>query len=261
MTPERATSAVQLPRPKGVITLDNVRFRFPKAEHDLIEPISGQIGPNGLHAIIGANGSGKSTLLKILRGLYAPTEGRVLIDGADIAQFARRDLVRWIGYLPQYVQLLSGSVRDNLALGAEVVSDEELVSAAKLAQAHDFVVARPDGYGASVGEQGTALSGGERKRIAIAQALIHDAPVLLLDEPTSDLDRASELAFCRTLRQLAVDHTVIVVTHSPEVLDICNGVIVLDKGKMVAAGPAADILPKLGMQPRKEKRKMVHGDA
>jgi ATP-binding cassette, subfamily C, bacterial LapB len=261
MPVERANSAVQLPRPKGIVVLDGVRFRFPKSEHDLIHPISGQIGPNGLHAVIGANGSGKSTLLKIMRGLYAPLEGRVLVDGADIAQFARRDLVRWIGYLPQYVQLLSGSVRDNLTLGADAVSDEQIVAAAKLAQVHDFIVARPEGYGTSVGEQGAQLSGGERKRVAIAQALIHDPPILLLDEPTSDLDRMSELAFCRTLRQLAVDHTVIVVTHSPEVLDICDGIIVLDKGRMVAAGPAADILPKLGMQPRKEKRMVAHGDA
>ena len=261
MQTERAASAVQLSRPKGAIVLDNVHFRFPRAEQDLIHPISGQIGPKGLHAIVGANGSGKSTLLKILRGLYAPTEGRVLIDGADIAQFARRDMVRWVGYLPQYVQLLSGTIRDNLTLGAGGVSDEQIVAAAKLAQAHDFIVARPDGYGTSVGEQGAALSGGERKRIAIAQALIHDPPILLLDEPTSDLDRASELAFCRTLRQLAENHTVIVVTHSPEVLDLCNGIIVLDKGHMVAAGPAADILPKLGFQPRTEKKVVAHGDA
>jgi len=261
MPTERSASAVQLPRPKGTMVLDNVRFRFPGAEHDLIQPISGQIGPYGLHAIVGANGSGKSTLLKLLRGLYAPTEGRVTIDGADIAQFARRDLVRWIGYLPQYVQLLSGSVRDNLALGETGASDEALVKAATLARAHDFIVARPDGYGSSVGEQGSGLSGGERKRIAIAQALIHDAPVLLLDEPTSDLDHASEQAFCQTLRELAKDHTVIVVTHSPAVLEACNGVLVMEKGRLVAAGPAADLLPKLGMQPRNDIRKAVNGNA
>lgn len=226
-----------------------------------LQGVSLRIVPGERVALVGANGSGKSTLLKILRGLYAPTEGRVLIDGADIAQFARRDMVRWVGYLPQYVQLLSGTIRDNLTLGAGGVSDEQIVAAAKLAQAHDFIVARPDGYGTSVGEQGAALSGGERKRIAIAQALIHDPPILLLDEPTSDLDRASELAFCRTLRQLAENHTVIVVTHSPEVLDLCNGIIVLDKGHMVAAGPAADILPKLGFQPRTEKKVVAHGDA
>jgi ATP-binding cassette subfamily C protein LapB len=258
---ERAASAVQLARPKGTLVLDNVRFRFPGAEHDLIHPVTGQIGPFGLHAIVGANGSGKSTLLKLLRGLYAPTEGRVTIDGADVAQFARRDLVRWMGYLPQYVQLLSGSVRDNLALGETGVSDAALVQAATLAQAHDFIIARPDGYGSSVGEQGSALSGGERKRIAIAQALIHDAPVLLLDEPTSDLDHASEQAFCQTLRKLAVDHTVIVVTHSPAVLDACNGVLVMDKGRLVAAGPAAEILPKLGMPVRKDMRKVANGNA
>lgn len=258
---ERAASAVQLPRPKGTLVLDNVRFRFPGAEHDLIHPISGQIGPYGLHAIVGANGSGKSTLLKLLRGLYAPTEGRVTIDGADLAQFGRRDLVRWMGYLPQYVQLLSGTVRDNLALGEAGVADEALVRAARLAQAHDFIVARPAGYDSSVGEQGAGLSGGERKRIAIAQAMIHDAPVLLLDEPTSDLDHATEQAFCQVLRELAKDHTVIMVTHSPVLLEACNGVLVMDKGKLVAAGPAAEMLPRLGMQVRKDIRKVANGNA
>ena len=263
---ERAQSAVQLPRPSGAMVLDGVRFRFPNAEQDLIHPISGQIGPNGLHAIVGANGSGKTTLLKLLRGLYAPSEGRVLLDGADIAQFARVDMVRWVGYLPQYVQLLSGSIRDNIALGAPDASDAQIVQAAQLAQAHEFIAARPAGYGTDVGEQGAALSGGERKRIAIAQALIHNPPVLLLDEPTSDLDRASEQALLRTLRTLAADHTVIVVTHSPAVLEQCNGIIVLDRGRMIAAGPASDILPRLGFrgsdgQVREEKLKVVHGDA
>lgn len=260
MHTEREATDVQLPRPQGKLQLDNVRFRFPGAAQDLIQPITGQIGPHGLHAIVGANGSGKSTLLKLLRGLYAPTEGRVLLDGADIAQFARRDLVRWIGYLPQYVQLLSGTIRDNLALGAESASDEQIVLAAQRALAHDFIVARAQGYGTDVGEQGTALSGGERKRIAIAQSLIHDPPVLLLDEPTSDLDHLTELAFCQTLRFLAKDHTVIVVTHSPALLEVCNGIIVLNKGQMVAAGPASELLPKLGFT-KQERKEVAHGVA
>lgn len=244
---ERQTSDVQLPRPQGVIKLENAGFSYPGSNAKQIDNISGQLGPYGLHAVVGANGSGKSTLLKLLRGLYVPQSGRVLLDGADMIQFSQKDLSRWIGYLPQQIQLVSGSVKDNLTLSDHDVSDEQMVSAARLSCAHDFIVDLPDGYGTQVGDGGQRFSGGQRKRIAIAQVLMHDPAVLLLDEPTSDLDSVAEQAFITTLKNLARDHTVIVVTHSPAVLRHCNGILVLDKGKMVAAGPAATILPKLGL--------------
>ena len=157
--------------------------------------LSGQLGPFGLHAVVGANGSGKTTLLKLLRGLYAPTSGRVLLDGGDMAQFSQADLARWIGYLPQQVQLLSGSIRDNIALADPAIDDAQIIAAARRAGAHDFIMALPDGYATEVGDGGSRFSGGERKRIAIAQVLLRDPPVLLLDEPTADLDRDAEQAF------------------------------------------------------------------
>jgi ATP-binding cassette subfamily C protein LapB len=236
-----------LPRPSGVLKLENVVFAYPGTKQHQIESISGQLGPNGLHAIVGANGSGKSTLLKLLRGLYTPLTGRVLLDGADLSQFGQKDLSRWVGYLPQQVQLISGSVRDNMTLSDLHVSDEQIVQASTLACAHDFLIDLPDGYGTQVGEGGMRFSGGQRKRIAITQVLLHDPAVLLLDEPTSDLDREAELSFIGTLKELARDHTVIVVTHSPALLVQCNGILVMDKGRLAAAGPAAQILPKLGI--------------
>ncbi|MES2538795.1 MAG: ATP-binding cassette domain-containing protein [Pseudomonadota bacterium] len=253
---ERAETGVSLPRPKGTLLLDNATFRYPGSEHDQLQAIAGQLGPHGLHAIVGANGSGKSTLLKLLRGLYRPASGRVLLDGGDLAQFSQQDLARWIGYLPQQVQLLSGTVRDNIVLAEPDIDDEHIIQAARRACAHDFVIDLPDGYATEVGEGGSRFSGGERKRIAIAQVLLRDPPILLLDEPTADLDREAEQAFIATLRALAADHTVLVVTHSIAVLSQCNGILVLEKGRLKAAGPARQILPGLGFgepqPPRKE---------
>ena len=145
------------------------------------------------------------------------------------------------------MQLVSGSIRDNIALADPAATDEMIIRAAKLANAHDFVMNLPDGYATEVGEGGGRFSGGERKRIAIAQVLLRDPPILLLDEPTADLDSLAEQAFLQNLRSLATDHTVIMVTHSPPVLIQCNGILVLEKGLLVAGGSAAQILPKLGL--------------
>jgi ATP-binding cassette, subfamily C, bacterial LapB len=242
-------TALAMPRPQGKLTLDAVTFAYPRSAHKQLQGLSGQLGPGGLHAVVGANGSGKSTLLKLLRGLYPPSSGRVLLDGGDMAQFAPHDLACWIGYLPQQVQLISGSVRDNIALAEPGVSDEQILLAAQRANAHGFVIDLPDGYATQVGEGGGRFSGGERKRIAIAQVLLRDPPVLLLDEPTADLDREAEQAFIATLRELAATRTVIVVTHSLAVLTQCNGILVLEKGRIKVAGPARQILPVLGMGP------------
>ncbi len=244
---DRTESVISLPRPKGVMRLEEVTFKFPQAENLLLQPISGEIGPCGLHAIVGANGSGKTTLLKILRGLYPPTEGRVLIDGADLHQFSQTELAQRIGYLSQTNQLLSTSIRDNIALANPDATDEQIIHAAERSCAHSFIIDLPDGYATQVGEGAQRFSAGQTKRIAIAQALLNDPPVLLLDEPTAELDRDSEQRFVQTLKDLAKDHTVIVVTHSPFLLTQCNGILVMNKGKLVAAGPAADMLPKLGM--------------
>lgn len=243
---DRMESGLALPRPLGTFLLDATSFKYPRSEHNQLQAISGQLGPFGLHAIVGANGSGKTTLLKLLRGLYPPASGRVLLDGADIVQFSQQDLARWIGYLPQHVQLISGTVRENITLAEPGIGDELVIAAAQRACAHDFVLNLPDGYATEVGEGGSRFSGGERKRIAIAQVLLRDPPVLLMDEPTADLDHQAEQAFLVTLRELAKDHTVIVVTHSMAVLSQCNGILVLDKGQLKAAGPARQILPSLG---------------
>ncbi|BDI03635.1 peptidase domain-containing ABC transporter [Sphaerotilus microaerophilus] len=257
---DREQSPVALPRPRGVLTMEALHFRYPRMAQDQIHALSGQLGPFGLHAVVGNNGSGKSTLLKLLRGLYTPAAGRVLLDGADLQQFGQRDLSAWIGLLPQQPRLVAGSIRDNIVLGAQGVSDAQILNAARLAGAYDFIVNLPDGFDTDVGEGGQRFSGGQRKRIAIAQTLLNDPPVLLLDEPTSDLDAAAEQAFVATLKALAVDHTVIAVTHSPAVLTQCNGILVLDRGRLAAAGPAREVLPRLGYAPPRPAVVVNHED-
>ena len=244
---DRQESSIELPRPTGVIRLEGVTYKYPGSEHLQIQPLSGEIGPFGMHAIVGPNGSGKTTLLKIIRGLYPPAEGRVMLDGADIHQFTQAELAKRMGYLSQNAQLLSQSVRDNIALSNPDASDAQIIQAAQRACAHKFVIDLPDGYSTQVGEGARRFSAGQTKRIAIAQALLNDPPVLLFDEPTGELDREAEVQFVQTLRELAKDHTVIVVSHSPYLLSHCQGVMVMNAGKLLAAGPAAQLLPKLGI--------------
>lgn len=244
---DRESDAVALPDAQGVLRLDRVSFQYAGTELQQVQSISGQIGPYGLHGVVGPNGSGKTTLLKLLRGLYAPTEGRVLLDNADLVQHSQGYLAQQIAYLAQDAHLLSISVRDNIALGKPDATDEEIVRAAQLAGAHDFLIDSPDGYGTLIGPEGRRFSVGQTKRILIAQALVSDAPVVLLDEPTSELDHDTELKLILSLRELAQRKTIVVVSHSHLMLAHCQGLMVMKDGKLIAAGAAASLLPKLGI--------------
>lgn len=242
---EQATSAVTMVRPDGVISVESGTFRYEDAEEPVVANVSFTLKPGGLHGIVGRSGSGKSTLIKLMQGLYSPESGRVLIDGGDIGQYARSDLSAWIGYVPQETFLLSGSIRDNIARRDHSDPDTEVVRAARLAGAHDFIIDLPGGYGTDVGEAGSRLSGGQRQRLSIARALFGDPPVVLLDEPTANLDRPSEEQLRASLLELAADHNVIIVTHSPVLLSACENILVLDRGQVAAAGPGPDILRQL----------------
>jgi ATP-binding cassette, subfamily C, bacterial LapB len=244
---DRESDVVAMPDVQGVFRLDRVSFQYAGTELQQVQSISGQIGPYGLHGVVGPNGSGKTTLLKLLRGLYAPTEGRVLLDNADLVQHSQGYLAQQIAYLAQDAHLLSISVRDNIALGKPDASDEEIVRAAQLAGAHEFLIDSPDGYGTLIGPEGRRFSVGQTKRILIAQALVSDAPVVLLDEPTSELDHDTELKLILSLRELAQRKTIVVVSHSHLMLAHCQGLMVMKDGKLIAAGAAATLLPKLGI--------------
>jgi ABC-type bacteriocin/lantibiotic exporter with double-glycine peptidase domain len=242
---DRRDAEVKHARPQGVVTLENVRFKFEGGKRPAVDGVRFALRPGGLHGIVGRNGSGKTTLLKLMQGLYRPDEGRVLLDNADLTQFTRADLAAWIAYVPQETFLFRGSVRDNIAWGRPDATDEAIMNAAKASGAHFFVVDLPDGYATDIGEAGARLSVGERRAIAISRALVGDSPVLLLDEPTAGLDRPAEEQLRNLLAHLARTRNVIVVTHSPIVLSACNNVIALERGKVVLAGPSHEVLPRL----------------
>ncbi|MEX2450512.1 MAG: ATP-binding cassette domain-containing protein, partial [Rhodospirillales bacterium] len=249
---ERLESALKLERPNGEIDIEAVSFAYAPGGKPVVNDISLTIKAGGVHALVGRNGSGKSTLLKIIQGLYRPSKGRVLLDGADISQFTRTELAGWMGYVPQDSILFTGTIRDNVVLRKPDADDDEVLKAAEEAGVHQFVIDLPDGYATDIGESGANLSGGQRQRIAIARALVGDPPVLILDEPSSSLDRQAEQELRRTLVEIGRDRTVIIVTHSPILLAACNDLIALDRGKVALAGPAQDILPKLfGTAPRR----------
>jgi PrtD family type I secretion system ABC transporter len=242
---ERRETGLALDRPRGRLTLESVSFGYEPDVPPVVDGISLNIEPGGMTAVVGRNGSGKTTLIKMFNGLYAPDQGRVLLDGADIAQFTRAELARWIGYVPQECFLFAGTIRDNIAITALEASDEEILRAAKLAGVHEYVIDLPDGYATDIGEAGARLSGGQRQRIAIARALLADPPVLLLDEVTGNLDSHAELALRDTLKSLADTHTIVLVTHTPVLLRACRTIVVLDAGKVTMAGPAQQVLPKI----------------
>ena len=243
-TEEPQRRVIALERPRGRLVAEELSFAYDN-ERPVVDTVTVAVEPGGLTAILGRNGSGKTTLVKLLQGLYRPLHGRVLLDGGDIGQFTRRELADWIGYVPQETVLLSGSIRDNLAHGAPGASDAQIVAAAVKAGAHDFILDLPAGYGTPVGEAGARLSGGQRQRLAIARALIGDPPVLILDEPSANLDRRAEEELRETLLELAQDRSVLLVTHSPILLSACLSVVVLEAGRVVASGAANEVLPSL----------------
>jgi len=242
---EREESEVRLDRPTGHLSIEKVVFSYVEGTAPVVSDITVEIEACGIHALVGRNGSGKTTLLKIIQGLYQPQTGRVMMDGADIAQFTRSELADWLGYVPQESVLFAGSVRDNITSRQPNASNEAIIKAATESGVHEFIIDLPDGYATEIGEAGSRLSGGQRQRIAIARALVGDPPVVLLDEPSSSLDRHAETELKNTLVKIAKTRTVIMVTHSPTLLSACDFLYALDRGKLALAGPAQEILPRL----------------
>jgi len=245
MEEERTEVSIRHDRPSGRINLEHVHFQYSDDGPAIINGVRLQVEPGGVIAIVGTNGSGKTTLIKIIQGLYRPTRGRVLLDGADINQFTREEMAGWVGYVPQETFLFTGTVRDNLVKGHPDATDEALVNAAQLSGLHDLIIDFPDGYATDIGEAGARLSGGMRQRLSIARALLGNPPVLLLDEPSSNLDREGEQELMTTLENLAEKHTIIVISHSPGVLSRCRQVLVMQKGRIVRSGRPLDVLPHL----------------
>ena len=221
-------------------------YRYGDEPSPVIDNMRLEIQPGTMIAVMGPNGSGKTTLIKLMQGLYQPTDGRILLDHADISQFSRHDLATWIGYVPQEVFLFTGTIRENIAKPNPEAGDNEVVDAARASGLHDRIIDLPDGYATDIGEAGRRLPGGLRQRIAIARAFLNKPPVMILDEPSANLDREGETELADSLRAYAdAGRTVVVVTHSGGMLSASDQVLILQKGRLVRAGRPEDILPQL----------------
>ena len=240
-------SPLRRPRLGGGIAFNNVCFGYPGTDTPAIEGISFRVAPGERVAIIGRIGSGKSTIARLLLGLYAPEKGAVRVDDADVRQLHPDDLRANIGAVLQDVVLLSGSIRDNIALGDPVVDDAAVLRAAQLSGAHDFIGANARGYDQPLADRGEGLSGGQRQAIAMARALVGDKPILLFDEPTSAMDPASEAALIDRLAGAITGRTLLLVTHRQSMLRLVDRVIILDGGRIIADGPKDAVLQTLAI--------------
>ena len=228
--------AAQLPPIRGQITLDQVTFRYRPEAAPALQGFSLDIRPGEVIGIVGRSGSGKSTLTKLVQRLYAPEQGRILIDGIDVGLVDAAQLRRQVGVVLQDNLLFHRSVRENIAIIDPAAPIEAVLRAAQLAGAHDFISELPEGYDTMVGEQGASLSGGQRQRIAIARALFNQPRILIFDEATSALDYESEAIVQRNMAQICQGRTVLVIAHRLSAVRNANRIVVMDKGGVVEMG-------------------------
>jgi ATP-binding cassette subfamily C protein LapB len=236
---------IQRPQLRGDIEFRNVKFAYPNRQDSALEGLSFKINAGERVALIGKVGSGKSTIQRLIMGLYQPTEGAVLLDGIDLRQLDPADVRRNLGYVSQDVTLFYGTLRDNITFGLPYADDSAVVAAAELAGMANFVNRHPRGFDMPVGERGESLSGGQRQSVGLARAVLHNAPLLLLDEPTSAMDFTTEAQITQNIGHFAHNKTVVLVTHRTSLLAMVTRVIVIDAGKIVADGPRDRIMEAL----------------
>jgi ATP-binding cassette, subfamily B, bacterial len=252
-----------LPEPvRGELTFRNVTFAYPGREDDpVLRDVSFRVAPGEVVAIVGPSGAGKSTLFQLALRFYDPSSGAVALDGVDISTLDPASLRAEIALVPQDAFIFGASVADNIAYGAPGASREAVVAAARQAAAHGFIAALPEGYDTQLGERGVTLSGGERQRIAIARAILKDAPVLLLDEATSALDAESETLVQGALEALMKGRTTLVIAHRLATIVSAHRILVIEAGRLVEEGTHASLLAAGGLYARLARLQFETGAA
>ena len=234
-----------LPTPKGFLQVQGITVVAPGDNVPVLRAISFQVAPGSALGVIGPSGAGKTTLAKVLTGIWRPAAGKVRIDGAALDQWPEDELGKHIGYLPQEIGLMSGTVAENIARMSETRNDAEVVAAAQRAGAHELLLALPQGYDTQIGAGGQRLSGGQRQRVALARALYGDPPVLVLDEPNANLDAPGEQALVDAIRDArSRGKTVIIMAHRPSAIAACDLLLMVDKGVQIDFGPRDEVLKK-----------------
>jgi subfamily B ATP-binding cassette protein MsbA len=241
-----APKAVALPRSNGALELDRVTFRYAGGIDDALKEFSLKIEPGKSYALVGASGAGKSTILSLILRLYDPTHGVVRIDGRNLRSITQKSLRQQIGLVSQETFLFHDTILKNIQFGRLDATEEEIYAAAKTAYAHDFIMAQPQGYETIIGDKGCLLSGGQQQRLAIARALLKNAPILLLDEATSALDSESEQQIQFALERLSQGRTVIAIAHRLSTILSANQIVVLEKGRIKEIGTHAELLENSG---------------
>ncbi len=243
------TQTFDLPLIKGALHFDHVSFAYANGL-EIFNNLSLEIPAHKTVAFVGTTGSGKSTIIKLLLRLYDNTKGSILLDGTDIKTVTTASLRRAIALVSQEVYLINGTVADNISYGITNASREKIIEAAKMAEAHDFIMQLPQGYETQLGENGKNLSGGQRQRLAIARAVFKNPPIFIFDEATSALDNETEASVQRSMTQVARNHTMIIVAHRLSTVRHADTIFVMEKGAIVESGNHDELLHKNGTYAR-----------
>ncbi len=243
---ERDRTNIPMPAIQGAVKYENVSFRFKQHGPLQLKNINIDFPEGTFIAVVGGSGAGKSTLTKLISRLYEPEAGRILIDGYDISKVELYSLRRQVGVVPQETLLFEGSVQDNIALTNPDATTEEIIEAATVAAAHEFIMTLPNGYNTNVGERGSALSGGQRQRVAIARSVLQNPQILVLDEATSALDYATEQQVCLNLLNAFNDRTVFFITHRLGTIRSADVILMMDSGSVVEQGTHEELMALKG---------------
>ncbi|MBE9175630.1 peptidase domain-containing ABC transporter [Synechocystis salina LEGE 06155] len=243
---ERDRQNIPMPEIAGEVKFENVSFRFKQQGPLQLNNINLSFAPGTFVALVGQSGAGKSTLTKLLSRLYEPEGGRILVDGLDIGKVELYSLRRQVGVVPQETLLFEGTVQENIALTNPDASTEQIIAAAKVASAHDFIMTLPNGYNTRVGERGATLSGGQRQRIAIARSVLQRPRILVLDEATSALDYITEQQVCINLGDAFKEHTVFFITHRLSSVRSADVIVMMDQGSVVEQGSHDELMALKG---------------